>query len=86
MSGLEIALGVLLVIASVLIIVLVLLQQSKETGLSGAIAGGSDTYFSRNKSRTRDAKYAKFTKILAVAFFVLTLCGTFVLAFLASRS
>ena len=74
--------GILLLISSVLIVILVLMQQSKDAGLSGAIAGGSDTYFGKNKKRSNDAKLAKITKILTVVFFVLSLCGTFVLAYL----
>ena len=81
MKGLELALGIILLLVSILIIVLVLLQESKETGLSGAIAGGSDTYFSRNKKRSKDARYAKITKILTVVFFVLAICATFAVTF-----
>ncbi len=74
--------GILLLISAVLIIVLVMMQQSKEGGLSGAIAGGSDTYFGKNKKRSQDAKLAKITKVLTVVFFVVALCGTFLFAFL----
>ena len=42
-------LGAVLFIASIIIVVLVMLQQSKQAGLSGAIAGGADTFFGKNK-------------------------------------
>ena len=85
MSWYEITIGVIMFLLSAAIIGLVLLQQSREAGLSGVIAGGADTFFGKNKSRTRDAKYAKWTKILAVVMFVLTLFASFLFAFLAAR-
>lgn len=85
MQWYEILIGVLLVIASVFIVVVVLMQQSRRAGLSGAISGGADTFFGKNKGRTIDAKLSKITKIVAVFFFVFTLLATFFLAFMTSR-
>ncbi len=85
MQWYEILMGVLLVIASVIIVVVVLLQQSRRAGLSGAISGGADTFFGKNKGRTVDAKLSKITKIVSVFFFVFTLLATFFLAFMTSR-
>ncbi len=85
MAWYEILIGVLLVVASLTIVVIVLLQQSREAGLSGVIAGGADTFFGKNKGRTMDAKLAKITKILGVFFFVFTLLATFFLAFEMSK-
>ncbi len=62
--------GAILVLAAIVIIVTVMLQQSKQQGLSGAIAGGADTFFEKNKGRTKEALLAKITKIIAVVFFV----------------
>lgn len=67
------ALLVLQVICAVLLIVVVLFQSGKSAGLSGAIGGGSDTFLSRNKAKSRDAKLAKATKWIGIAFAVLTL-------------
>lgn len=78
MEWYEILIGILLVITSVFIVVLVLMQQSRKAGLSGAIAGGAETFFGKNKGRTYEAKLAKFTKFVAIAFFVLAL-GTMLL-------
>lgn len=78
----EIILGVLLIIVSIFIVVFVMLQESKQQGLSGAIAGGSsDTFFGKNKGRTKEAKMAKLTKYLAIVFFVLVLGTSLLLAF-----
>lgn len=76
--------GALLIVASILITVIVLMQQSRQAGLSGAIAGGSETFFGKNKGRSMDAKLAKFTKILGVIFFILSLVATFLIAFLTN--
>ncbi len=58
---------------AVLLIATVLLQSGKSAGLSGAIAGGSDSYLSKGGSRSLDAKLAKATKWIGLAFALLTL-------------
>ena len=78
----EIILGIILLLLSVAIIVLVLLQEGKSAGLSGAIAGGAETFFGKNKSRTRESKLVLITKIIAISFFVLALVATLLLLFL----
>ena len=78
----EIILGIVLILLSVAIIVLVLLQESKSAGLSGAIAGGAETVFGKNKSRTMESKLVLITKIIAISFFVLALVATLLLLFL----
>ncbi|MDR1409610.1 MAG: preprotein translocase subunit SecG [Oscillospiraceae bacterium] len=74
----EIVLGVLLIIVSITIAALVLLQEGKSQGLSGAIAGGADTFFGKNKGRTIEQLLVRITRIVAIGFFVLVL-GTFLL-------
>ena len=78
----EIILGIVLILLSVAIIVLVLLQESKSAGLSGAIAGGAETFFGKNKIRTMESKLVLITKIIAISFFVLALVATLLLLFL----
>lgn len=78
----EIILGIVLILLSVAIIVLVLLQEGKSAGLSGAIAGGAETFFGKNKSRTMETKLVLITKIIAISFFVLALVATLLLLFL----
>jgi len=51
----------------------VLLQSGKRSGLSGAIAGGADTFLTKSKAVTVDAKLAKMTKWVGLAFVILTL-------------
>ena len=61
------------VLVSVALILVVLFQSGKEAGLSGAIAGGSDTYMSKGKSSTMDQKLAKATKWIALVWILLVL-------------
>lgn len=72
MSVLEIVGGVLLIASSLVIIVMVMMQESKGKGLSGAIGGG-ETQMTEARTRTTDALLAKYTKVAAIVFFVVTL-------------
>ncbi|MEE1247326.1 MAG: preprotein translocase subunit SecG [Acutalibacteraceae bacterium] len=73
MSALQYVLGAVLIILAIFLIIVVLLQESRSAGLSGAISGGADTFFGKSKGRTMEQKLVKFTKISAIVFFVLTL-------------
>lgn len=78
MSAVEIILGVLVILVSLFIIAVVLLQQGRRAGLSGAISGGADTFLSKNKARTFDAVLARFTKYVAIVFFVLAVVANYI--------
>lgn len=78
----QIILGGFLVLFSIIIVALVLLQEGKSAGLSGAIAGGAETFFGKNKGRTFENKLVKATKYVAITFFLLTLATTVLLMFL----
>ena len=58
------------VLVCIVATVLVLLQEGKSQGL-GAIAGGSESYWGKNKGRSMEGNLEKWTKILMVVFFVL---------------
>lgn len=73
MSVIEIILGIVVILVSLFIIAVVLLQQGHRTGINGAISGGADTFLSKNKARTFDATLARWTKWIAVLFFVLAI-------------
>ena len=66
-------LTVIQVLLSVALVAIVMLQSGKSAGLSGAIAGAADTFLSKNKAKSLDAKLAKATKWVAIAWVVLTL-------------
>ena len=84
MSAIELTLGILIMIVSVLIVVVVLLQEGHQQGLSGAIAGGVETFFGKNKGRTYEQKLVRITGVLAIIFFVLTL-ATPIISMLISK-
>ena len=70
---LRIVLTVIQVLTALFLICVVLLQSGKNAGLSGAIAGAADSFMSKNKATTWDAKLAKSTKWVAALFIILTL-------------
>ena len=73
MEVVEIILTVLEAIASLALIVVVLMQSGKEAGLSGTLAGNTDTYLSKSKARGLDQMLASSTKWIALVWIVLTL-------------
>ena len=73
MNTLKIVVLVLDLISAVLLTATILVQSGKSAGLSGAIAGASDSFMSKGGSKTLDAKLAKYTKWVALAFVLLTL-------------
>ncbi len=73
MSALQYVFGAVLIILAIFLIIVVLLQESRSAGLSGAISGGADTFFGKSKGRTMEQKLVKLTRIPAIAFFILTL-------------
>lgn len=82
MSAVQIIIGIALIAVSVVIIILVMLQESKAE-LSGTIAGGSaaDSFFGKNKGRTKEAQLKKLTVICGSVFGVLTLISSLLLLF-----
>lgn len=67
----EIAFGIVLIIASLFLIVAVLMQSGKSKKLSGTIAGGAETFFGKTKGKAIDKLLSKLTTIIAVCFVVL---------------
>ena len=69
----KIALMILQMLCGLFLIVIIMLQSGKNSGLSGAIGGQSEASFGfQAKSKTWDAKFARMTKWVALAFVVLT--------------
>ena len=64
---------ILQLLAALVLIGIVLFQSGKSQGLSGAIGGIADSYMSRSKAKSMDAKLARGTKWVAAVFVVLTL-------------
>jgi preprotein translocase subunit SecG len=64
-------LTILLVIISIALTVIILMQEGKSNGL-GAIAGSSDTYWSKNKGRSMEGILVKVTRVLVILFIVIS--------------
>ncbi len=73
METANMVLTVIQVLLSLGLIAIVMLQSGKSAGLSGAIAGAADTFLSKNKAKSMDAKLAKATKWVAIVWVILTL-------------
>lgn len=73
MGTLDIVFGVLLLIAALFLIIAVLMQNGKSHGLSGAISGGAETFFGKQKGSTIERKLSKLTTIVAIIFVVIVL-------------
>ena len=78
MGTVKLILTILQLVSGLAVTIVVLLQSGKSAGLSGAIAGGAETFMSKGKAKTLDAKLAKATKWFALAFVLLTLSLHFV--------
>ena len=72
MAMLNILVTILLIIAALILIVTVLLQPGESNGL-GAIAGGAETFFGKNKAKTMEGKLALATKVSAGVFIICAL-------------
>jgi preprotein translocase subunit SecG len=63
---------ILLIISALVLVASVLMQQGNSAGL-GAIAGGAETFFGKNKAKGFEGKLALITKVCAAAFVVLAI-------------
>lgn len=73
MAVLKVILMIVYIIICIALTVIVLMQEGKQAGLTGAISGGSDTYWGRNKGRSREGVLEKITTVLAALFVILSL-------------
>ena len=73
MNALTLVITVLQLLCGLAIILAVLVQSGKSAGLSGAIGGVADSFLSKNKAKTMDAKLARATKWIGAVFLILTL-------------
>ena len=70
MAVLRTILMVVFILISIVLTVIVLMQEGKSAGL-GAISGAADTYWGKNKGRSMEGALVKSTKFLAILFIVL---------------
>ena len=60
-------------ILAVIIMISILVQPSKSDALSGFVPGNGDTFFAKNKGRTKERKQKRWTIILGIAFFIVVI-------------
>lgn len=68
MGTLRIVLTVVFILICTALTLIILSQEGKSEGLSGAINGMADSYWGKNKGRSMEGKLEKFTKFLVVLF------------------
>ena len=72
MSTLRLICTIAYIVICVLLVIVVLMQEGKNSGL-GALSGSSDTYWTRNKGRSAEGILVKITRVAAVLFVALSL-------------
>lgn len=77
MGALSVVISIVLILISIGLIVAVLMQEGQRQGL-GAIGGGAETFFGKNKANSVEGKLKRYTKVLAAAFIVLAIVATIV--------
>lgn len=66
------------ILMAISLIVIVLLQSGKSAGLSGAIVGGAETFFGKNKGRTLDAILNRYTSFAAIIFLITSIILSYI--------
>lgn len=61
------------IIVCVALTIVVLMQEGKQAGLTGAISGAAETYWGKNKGRSMEGGLVLATRILTALFIVISL-------------
>lgn len=69
--GIDMILGIVLLVMSIAMVVLVMLQPGKDQRSAAISGGSSDTFFSKSKSNTKEKMLEKITVVMAILMFVL---------------
>lgn len=80
----EWVIGSVLILASIIIILVVLLQEGRQANV-GVISGAADSFLDKGAAKTLDQKLAKWTKVIAIVFFALVLGGMLITTFLSNE-
>ncbi len=67
------ALIIALIVISVILAIIVMMQEGKEAGLTSTLSGSSDTYWGKNKGKSKEAILRKITAVLGVLYMVIAL-------------
>lgn len=71
MTVLKAIITILYIIVCIAGIVVVLMQEGKDSGL-GALSGAADTYWSKNKGRSKEGAMIMITRVLFTLFIVIS--------------
>lgn len=80
----EYIIGAVIILFALIVIAVILLQEGRQANL-GAIAGAAESFMDKGKARTLDAFLSRWTKVLAVVFFLLVLAGMLITEFLGAK-
>ena len=64
-------LSILLVVLAAIVIVSIMMQESKTSGITGLTSGGNENYFAKNKIRTYEKTLARITTVSVVFFAII---------------
>ena len=70
---LELIFGISLMVLATVVAVLVLMQTGKEKSLSGTIAGAGESFYSKNKGKSKGKTLSIITTILSIVFVILAI-------------
>lgn len=73
MAVLKIVLTIIYVLVCIALTVVVLMQEGKSAGLTGAISGAAESYWGKNKGRSMEGALEKATTALAVSFILISI-------------
>lgn len=73
--------GAVLIVASIIITVVVLMQEGRSSNLSGVIGGNNESYGGKTKGMTNEKKLERVTKWFIAIFFVIVLAAFLVFLF-----
>lgn len=79
MGVLTVIVNIIYIVICLAIIAVVLLQAGRSAGISGAIAGGAETFFGKNKGRAYEALLSKYTGWIAIFFIIISVVLVFLL-------
>lgn len=72
MGTVRLIVQIIYILISIVLTFIVLKQEGKGSGLSGALSGATETYWSKNKGRSKEGMLENATKILAASFIILS--------------
>ncbi|MGN0591797.1 MAG: preprotein translocase subunit SecG [Ruminococcus sp.] len=71
MTTLEIIIGAVLLLACLLITIICMMQEQKPQNATSALSGASnDSFYDKNRGRTKEARLKKVTTVLSILFFL----------------